>query len=328
MVRAGRDGIYIEDFLRDKMVAIGWGKIGNLKEIHGRDQIGELLDRFFPEYKKSQRSANAGQIHRFRDELLPGETVVTYDPSSRIYHLGVVAGEYNYRPELDEEIQHTRAVRWEGTISRDELTAATKNSLGSISTIFCVSEKASEELLAVSRAGTAAVSDLKDAEESANEDETEVRKDTEQRALEFLQDRLNKLAWDDMQELVAGLLRAMGYKTRVSPPGPDRGKDIVASPDGFGFQSPRIMVEVKHRQGSIGAPQIRAFAGGLRHNDNGLYVSTGGFSREAHYEADRANYNLTLMDADDLGNAIVEHYDKMDAETRALLPLKKIYWPA
>lgn len=56
-----------------------------------------------------------------------------------------------------------------------------------------------------------------------------------------------------MQDLVAGLLRAMGYKTRVSPSGPDRGKDIVASPDGFGFESPRIVVEVKHRQGAIAA---------------------------------------------------------------------------
>jgi len=64
----------------------------------------------------------------------------------------------------------------------------------------------------------------------------EVRKDSEQRALESLQDRLSKLAWDEMQELVAGLLRSMEYKTRVSPAGPDRGRDIIASPDGFGFQ--------------------------------------------------------------------------------------------
>jgi restriction system protein len=78
----------------------------------------------------------------------------------------------------------------------------------------------------------------------------------------------------------------------------------------------------------MGAPEIRSFVGGLRQNDNGLYVSTGGFPREARYEADRTNQNLTLMDSDDLGKAIVEQYDRMDAETRALLPLKKIYWPA
>jgi restriction system protein len=154
-----------------------------------------------------------------------------------------------------------------------------------------------------------------------------VRRDTEQRALGFLQDKLSKLDWDEMQELVAGVLRAMGYKTRISPAGPDRGRDIVASPDGFGFQPPRIVVEVKHRKGTMGAPEVRSFVGGLRQNDNGLYVSTGGFTREARYEADRTNQALTLMDADDLGKAIVEHYDRMDSEARALLPLKKIYWP-
>ncbi len=102
---------------------------------------------------------------------------------------------------------------------------------------------------------------------------------------------------------------------------------FVASPDGFGFESPRIIVEVNHRKGSMGAPDIRSFAGGLRHSDKGLYVSTGGFTREARYEADRANYPLTLMDANELSKAIIENYDAMDLETRTLLPMKKIYWP-
>lgn len=35
--------------------------------------------------------------------------------------------------------------------------------------------------------------------------------------------------------MVAGILRAMGYKTRISPPGSDRGKDVEASPDGLGL---------------------------------------------------------------------------------------------
>jgi restriction system protein len=122
-------------------------------------------------------------------------------------------------------------------------------------------------------------------------------------------------------------LRAMGYKTRISPPGPDRGKDIIASPDALGFVGPRIVTEVKHRKGTMGAPEVRAFAGGLRNQDNGLYVSTDGFTREARYEADRANHPLTLMDSIDLGDAIVENYDRMDLETRTLLPFKKISWP-
>ena len=328
MVRGGRDGAFVKDFLSRHMVAIGWGKIGDLSAVHGRDQIGRLLDQFFPEYNKFQRAAAAGQIHRFRDELIPDETVLTYDPTERIYHTGTVTGGYQYCPELSEHIQHTRAVKWDGYVDRDKLTAATKNSLGSISTVFCVSESAAQEIAVGSHAAPQLLPPPLVEDDIEQEAEAEVRKDTEQRALEFLQDRLSQLAWDEMQELVAGLLRAMGYKTRVSRPGPDGGRDIVASPDGLGFQSPRIIVEVKHRKASMGAPEIRSFMGGLRPNDNGLFVSTGGFTREARLEADRSNHNVTLMDSDDLGKAIVEHYEQMDADAKALLPLKKIYWPA
>jgi restriction system protein len=161
-------------------------------------------------------------------------------------------------------------------VSRDELSAEAKNSLGAISTISCLSSSVADELLSPQK--DASQKDEGPSVEGGIEAEAEVRKDTEQRALEFLQDKLSKLAWDQMQELVAGLLRAMGYKTRISPAGPDRGRDIIASPDGFGFQPPRIIVEVKHRKGSMGAPEVRSFVGGLRQNDNGLYVSTGGFS--------------------------------------------------
>jgi len=44
-----------------------------------------------------------------------------------------------------------------------------------------------------------------------------------------------------LEEMVVGLLRAMRSKTKVLPAGPDQGKDIIASPDGFDFESPRII---------------------------------------------------------------------------------------
>ena len=327
MVRAGRDSAFIDEFLSRGMVAIGWAKLGDLTSVRSREQLSKMVEQCWPEDNKFQHATSVGQVYRFREELVSGKTVVTYDSSSRIYHLGAVTGEYVYHPEFDEELVHTRAVKWEREIPRDELTADSKNSLGSISTIFCISPAAANEILGLNRKGDFPQADKGITEEIEVEEEAEVRKDTEQRALLFLQDKLNKLGWEEMQELVAGLLRAMGYKTRVSRAGPDRGRDIIASPDGFGFQNPRILVEVKHRKGAMGAPEIRSFLGGLRPNDNGLYVSTGGFTKDAGYEADRSNQNLTLMNAEALGEAIVEHYDRMDAESRALLPLKKIYWP-
>lgn len=59
----------------------------------------------------------------------------------------------------------------------------------------------------------------------------------------------------------------------------------------------------------------------------GLFVSTGGFSKDARYEAERASIPLTLMDLDDLVRAILEHYEAMDADSRRLVSLRKLYWP-
>lgn len=77
----------------------------------------------------------------------------------------------------------------------------------------------------------------------------------------------------------------------------------------------------------MGAPDIRSFLGGRHPQDKGLYVSTGGFSKDAYYEAERANIPLSLMTIDDLVETLVEHYDSLDTETRQLVPLKRIYWP-
>jgi len=155
------------------------------------------------------------------------------------------------------------------------------------------------------------------------------RQDAAGRAHEFLKDRLLRLSPDEMEELVAALLRAMGYKARVTPKGPDRGRDVEASPDGLGFQQPRIFAEVKHRpKESMGSERIRSFLGGLREGDCGLYVSTGGYTKDARYEADRAKVAIYLVDLDRLAELIVEHYDRLDEEGRALVPLVRVYWPA
>ena len=109
-----------------------------------------------------------------------------------------------------------------------------------------------------------------------------LRDDIIEKSKEFIKDHLMTLDWEEMQQLVAGLLQAMGYKSRVSAKGADRGVDIVASPDGLGLDTPRIFVEVKHRVTTkVDSKMIRSFIGGRKSSDSCLYVSTGGFSKDA-----------------------------------------------
>ena len=78
----------------------------------------------------------------------------------------------------------------------------------------------------------------------------------------------------------------------------------------------------------MGAQEIRAFTGGRQIGDRCIYVSTGGFTKEAKYEAERSKVALFLVDLDTLVELIITHYDKFRAEGKVLLPLRKVYLPA
>jgi len=102
----------------------------------------------------------------------------------------------------------------------------------------------------------------------------------------------------DFQDLVAALLKAMGYHVLwTAPPGPDRGIDMIAYTDPLGTRSPRIKVQVKRQPDSkIDAHGLRAFIGTLGSADVGIYVSAGGFTSEAEREADRPGPSGQTLD--------------------------------
>jgi predicted Mrr-cat superfamily restriction endonuclease len=49
---------------------------------------------------------------------------------------------------------------------------------------------------------------------------------------------------------------------------------------------------------------------------------------QAGQEASRSSIPITLLDLDDLVDLHIEHYENMDTDARALLPLLRFYWPA
>lgn len=321
MVRAGEDAFLIDDFRKKSYVSIGWNELSDLQSVASRDAIKTLVQKnsqAFRYTKKSQINIATSQISRFLFDFKKGDYVLSYDPTNRVYLVGEIQSDYEYNAKISE-YHHVRRVKWLGEVSRDKLSTATRNTLGAISTIFQINETAAKEIINILEGKEKA------AEEVVEEAEEEsLKEDMVSRANELIKDKIIKLDWDDMQELVAGILRAMGYKTTISEPGPDRGKDIEASPDGLMLTEPRILVEVKHQQGQMGAKEVRSFSSVLR-QQKGLYVSTGGFSKDARYVADENR--ITLIDSDRLVQLIIQNYDKFDVDTKVLVPLSKIYWP-
>jgi restriction system protein len=329
MVRAGEGAWLFDEFERRSIVSVGWREVGPLGALATREDFSKAVDAAYPHGKKFSNAISAGQLYRFVREMRAGDAVLTYNPSERAYLVGTLDGEYTHVPESPGDQLNVRRVNWRGRVLRDGLTVGTRNSLGAISTLFLVPPISAVEIEGQlkGRAGGTAVPPA-DVPLMPEEEVEDLYKDIQAKAFEFTKDKLSQLDWNDMQELVAGLLRAMGYKTRVSPSGSDRGKDIIASPDGLGFEDPRIVVEVKHRTAPMGSQELRSFLGGRHDNDKGLYVSTGGFTKEARYEAERGRIPVTLLDLDDLVRLLLEHFESLDNDTQRLIPLRKVYWPA
>ncbi|MDO4777896.1 MAG: restriction endonuclease, partial [Cardiobacteriaceae bacterium] len=291
MVRGDGERLY-DAFREREVVGIGWCRIAmDAKPGITRERLIDLYQAAEPQTKRGTVVSGASQVWRFVNEVQKGDWVITYSPANRLYAIGKVMADAQYHAEwVDEDMALARKVQWQAQeLPRDKLSARSKNSLGSTLTVFEVPPEVAAEVLATLQGKPMPVQDEAEAEGVADP-----LADIESQALERIKDQVNELDWEDMQQLVAGILRAMGYKTEVSPPGADRGKDIVASPDGFGFEHPRIVVEVKHRKGQMGSQEIRSFLGGRHKDDRGLYVSTGGFTKYAQYEADRAAIPLQL----------------------------------
>jgi restriction system protein len=327
-VRAGKGSSQIEDFIQNNLVAIGAVELGLLDPEVSDEELAKALAKAYPGDAEGARAVWGGQIRRFLKEIKPGDRVATYEPDRRLYHLGTVESDPKWRDH--EALPRYREVKWTNSVQRDLLSTATRNSLGAISTLFRPSPAAAQELSdrAVPFGSSEGPLESVWVPPEPEAEETILRAEIQEKAQQFIEDRLARLKWEELQELVAGLLRAMGYRTRVAEPGPDRGVDIFASPDGLGLQEPRIFVEVKHRRGTqIGAQEIRSFMGGRQPGDKCLYVSSGGFSKDAKYEADRSSVPLRLIDLGELRRLLMEHYEGLDSQTSALVPLERLYWP-
>lgn len=330
MVRAGQGSYLIDEFLQRSCIAIGWREVGDLNE-NSDMTIHELKDRFkavYPDDSEGRVRQCVGQIWRFWRSFSIGDKVVTYDAGAREYYLGTITSEYQYDGELG--YPHYRSVAWmDMAVDRDLLSTETKNTLGAISTIF---ELPSEVWGELERGGMSELDtmELAEAEQIIEErDLQRLKDDVIFRSQEFIKDIIANLSWQDTETLIAGLLKAMGYKTRMTAKGGgDLGSDIIASPDDLFLEQPLIKVEVKKRsKDKIQAPDIRNFIGGMRGHHKGIYVTTSSFSKEAQYEAERANFAITLIDSDWLVELLLSNYESLDPEIKALVPLRKIYWP-
>jgi restriction system protein len=154
--------------------------------------------------------------------------------------------------------------------------------------------------------------------------------EAEETARQETRDHLAKMNPYEVQDLVAALLRAMGYHVSwIAPPGPDKGVDIVAFTDPLGASGPRIRVQVKRRADKIRVDEIRSFIAVISGSDVGIFISLGGFTPDSQSEArHQESRRISLIDVDGLIDLWIENYSRLPEHSRQLMPLKAIYYLA
>ena len=132
-----------------------------------------------------------------------------------------------------------------------------------------------------------------------------------------------------LESLVVKVLLAMGYGDdkdagTVLGGAHDGGVDGVITKDRLGLRS--IYVQAKrYKDGSpIGAPAIQQFAGSMqeRHAEEGVFVTTSAFTREAHESAKRLRVRIALIDGERLAELMFEL--GLGVTTESTLLLKRI----
>jgi restriction system protein len=152
--------------------------------------------------------------------------------------------------------------------------------------------------------------------------------DLEDRGRDLISQLINRRFQNhDLARLVDAVLKAQGYATYRSPPGPDKGVDILAAPEPLGFGQPRICVQVKSGSTPCDTPTLNQLIGAMQnvHADQGLLVSWGGFKSSIDREIPSQFFRVRLWDQKSLIDEILSHYDKLDEDIRAELPLKRIW---
>lgn len=308
-------------------IAIGWPRMGDLAKLAAdREAFKAKLADVYPEAKKGAVPVQGGVLFRFIHELEPGDIVIYPSKADRMVNLGEITGDYAHAQEdiaaglLPSETPHRRKVRWLQCLPRTTFSQSALHEIGSALTLFQVTTHA-EEFLAALRGETVEPEPDDDADVEA------VSEQVEESTEDFVIRRLKTaLTPERFEHFIAHLLRRMGYQARVTQYSSDGGIDIIAHRDELGFEPPVIKVQCKQMVNTIGRPDVQQLMGAVEQQEFGLFVTLGGYSREA-LDAERSRPNLRLLDGQMLTELIFRHYDQFEPQWQTIIPLKRRYIP-
>ena len=307
-------------FLNKDLIAIGWGDFGDLSKVEAnRDAFKTHYIEAYPDAKKGQIANGAGMLYRFIHEVQIGDYVVFPSKTDRKINIGTVEGDYFFEDNDGEYVQR-RKVKWLKHIPRLSFSQGALYEVGSAMSFFSVKNYADEFLSALEKDFKKTISsdDVEDESVGATADDiVESTKDF------ILKELSRQLKGYDLEAFVADLLRAMGYRTIVSPQGGDSGIDITAYKDEL---PPRILVQVKSQDSDIKETTIQSLKGAMREGDYGLFVTLSNYTKNAQKYLNSTPI-IRGINGTELVDLILKYYEDLSERYRKMIPLKMVYIP-
>ncbi|MBR4247740.1 MAG: restriction endonuclease [Treponema sp.] len=315
-------GIHTKDdnlFFNENVIAIGWHDMGDISVIQNdRELLKQKYPSVYPNKKPGAAPTDCGQIFRFINEAKIGDYVVFPSKIDRKINIGQIIGDATYNSNTDV-YPRRRKVKWlKRGLARTSFSQGALYEIGSAMTFFSVKNYADEFISALS--GTNILNDTEDESEEISLQADSIIETTRDYVLKQLSTNLKGYPLED---LVADLLGAMGYKVTQSSKGGDRGIDIIIYKDEL---PPRIVVQVKSFDRDVPERDVQALKGAMNNNDYGLFVTLSDYSENAKKYLN-GHTEIRGIDGRELVDLLLQYYDKLSDKYRTIIPLKRVYIP-
>jgi len=322
-IHAGSEGEADSLFIKNKVIAIGWQRVGDLSKYKDREAYKNILQKTYKDMPVGALRNTAGIFQRFVYVMQIGDLVIYPSKRSKQIYIGELTSEYKYRPDSHEEFVHQPNVEWKRDYPRTRFSQDALYEIGSALSLFQVRNYADEFL--------AALEGKPGLKESAlEEDKKEVAaiaEAVETQTKDFVLKQLYRnYKGEALEVFIVHLLEKMGYHARQAPKN-NPSVDIIAHKDEFGFVPPLVKCQVKSEEGTINLDPVEKLCSRVKPTEYGLFITLSGYNDKAYRYAE-SQHNLRLIDGYELVDIILEHYDELDTKYKNTIPLNKVFLPS
>jgi restriction system protein len=335
LIRAGSKS-YSEDLvLSNHCAAIDFNFNESLLPL-SFENIKQKLVAYNPSIKSGAIGQTASMLYKIAHVVKQDDWVIFPARYRDTYHIGTIQGDYSYfdRSNIQDShgdyLKHTVPVKWHDfEIDKNELTPTIRNSLGSTLSLFLIKPDDEDYIVSMfnSRNSDLELRNITSAQLTSDEVPAKTLISKENLTGIIYDHIYNTFKGHQLTDLVSALLSVQGFHCYQSPPGPDGGVDIIAGHGSFGFQSPKVCVQVKSGKQITDVKPIRELEGSLSRFQAayGLFVSWSGFTIPATRLLKERFLTIRFWTGENIVEQVLQHYQNLPISIRQQVPLEQCW---